>query len=86
MCQKCQKYTGIFKNRPSVPKILVHFFDIFDIYIQNKPQNWPNMAQKMVKNPKNYTGIFNFLPKMMDYWLSTDCQKCTELFGLLFLR
>ena len=86
MSKKCQKYTGIFENWQSLPKIPVHFLTfltyIFEISLKID-QIWP---KKMVENPKNYTGIFDFLPKMTDFRLSTDCWKCTKLFGFLFLR
>ena len=34
------------------------------------------MTQKMVKN---YTKIFDFLPKMADFWPFDSYQKCTKL-------
>ena len=47
---------------------------------------WPKFDQKMVENHKNYTGIFDFLPKMANFWPFGKCQKCTKLFVFLFSR
>ena len=86
ICRKCRKYTGIFekltvsaKNSGTFLTFLTYVFEISLIIDQIGPK-------KMVENPENYTGIFDFLPKMTDFRLSTDCRKCTELFGLLFSR
>ena len=38
---------------------------------------WSKMTQKMVKK---YTKIFDFLPKMADFWPFDSYQKGTELF------
>ena len=42
------------------------------------------MTQKMVKNHKNYTGIFDLLPKMANFWPFGKCQ--TKIFGLFFTK
>ena len=39
----------------------------------------------MIKNPKNYTEIFDFLPKMANFWPFVNCQKCTRNFRPKFL-
>ena len=38
-----------------------------------------DVVTKMVENPKNYTKIFDFLPKMADFWPFDMYQKCTEM-------
>ena len=58
----------------------------FDQYLAQIWANWSKMTQKMVKNHKNYTGIFNFLPKMANFWPFSKCRKCTKIFGLFFTK
>ena len=78
----CQKYTGIFEKSTVSAENSGTFLKI---WLQNRPK-LTKYGKKMVKNPENYTGIFDFLQKMTDFRLSPDCQKCTELFGFLFSR
>ena len=58
----------------------------FDQYLAQIQPNWLKMTLKMVKNHENYTGFFNFLPKMANFWTFGKCQKCNEIFGLFLQK
>ena len=63
---KCQKYTGIFKNRWYLSKI--------------DGQNGQNLTKNGTNLTKNYTEIFNFLPKLVTFRPFDSYQKCTKIF------
>ena len=75
-----------FRHLSKMSKIYQNFWHL-TVFVKNSIYkmaqilpNWSKMNLKMVKNHKNYAGIFDFLPKMANFWLSIDCQKCTKIF------
>ena len=66
---------------------LIFAFNFCESLIENNEiiKNFDTCRKSIINNPKNYTGIFDFLPKMADFRPFVNCQQCTGNFGPKYL-
>ena len=74
------------KNCPKMSR-LIFAFNFCESLIENNEiiKNFDTCRKSIINNPKNYTGLIDFLPKMADFWPFINCQQCTGNFGPKFL-